>query len=55
MLATTIKGYHTKPITHLFTYCQNVNETPRIISVSSVDGQMACWNVATILGNHKEN
>lgn len=25
MIATTIKGYHTKPINYLFTYCQNIN------------------------------
>ena len=45
MTTKTIRGYHTKPITHLFTYCQNVNETPRVISVSGSDGQMACWNL----------
>lgn len=51
MTTRTIRGYHNKPITHLFTYCQSAGESPRVISVSASDGLMACWNIETIINS----
>ncbi len=53
MTIKNIRGYHTKPINWMIAYCQNANEAPRIITASSQDGLMACWNVDTLLHAHQ--
>jgi len=49
----SIRGYHTKAITWLISYCQNINEMPRVITVSAQDGLMACWNVDTLVHSNQ--
>jgi hypothetical protein len=49
MYIRTVKGYHIKPIAWIFSYSQNYNEMPRVITASDQDGMMACWNVDMIL------
>lgn len=43
-MAKTLKGYHTKTITSMISFKQNIMTRPRFI-VSSSDGLMACWGV----------
>ena len=51
MLVRTVKGYHTKPINWIFSYSQNYNEMPRVITASAQDSLMACWNVDMVFNS----